>query len=854
MPGIKRWEGRFTICVVGWAVALFGCAADPANEQHNLPYRLSVAAHFSLPSPSSYKFADLDGIEGAEIISISGSPPKCTLQFYRQPNTPPINKFEFSGRLISDSTPLDIDGDGRKEYFICEQTEGCAVLYAVWPFEKNRLQKIYSMNCSRDSTGNNASIHVRDLVDVNGDGEDELIFYVTSNAGQPANLIAMTLATGKRVWRLKLTGRLNDYARINYDDDRQEILLATVGLDSKLRAYNTGTTTLDDKHSYFVIVNGNTGAGEFVHSFGQSATEISFYSPAELQLPSSRSERDAHFLVVVRQPDRSGSFEFWDIPARKPVIQQLIPELKWHFIADINRDHKREIVFMNRSDNWQAFDTNLQPLDAFPKSLAFPPSVTVPALPDNQPPMPIRLPGSSGATVGIVAQFSNRAGFMVFDERLQPLAIWDEGLSGEFSTIHRGKYDDLFWDTPRQEHVYFFHLTPVAKFDLARFGRITLLILVFAAAVYFLYWYLRKRNEYAVDRWLQAMQGLEIGACVLQPPGRIAKINQQGRKILGLGDQDVSQRQIQEVLAGHQYVELCNIANNGVHDGAFMPQSCVLHEAHTEKEIEVMKASLVSLGERNRLEVLLLRDVTAQYAARKATFWAKTAQKLAHDLKNPLSSIMMAVDHLSRERDQKVSLPDQPDNNYLDHIRSEVTRMRKHTIGFVKFAELEKPKFEPLAANDLLISAAMTFEPMFGDRIQLNKELEEKLPLILVDAKQIRIVLNNLLDNAIAAMSRQGNGVLTLRSYLVTSLPDSEGHAPQYVAMEIHDTGCGIPPEILQSINEQKLFVTTKPDGTGVGLVQVQQIIADHHGLFELKSTPGVGTMVYLAMPTYREA
>jgi len=841
MSGFKQREWRFGICALGLGTILSGCTGASVDGQNNLPYRLSVTSHFPLPILASYKFADLDDVEGAEIISISASGGKYALQFYRQPNAPPINKFEFAGRLIPDSTPLDLDHDGRKEYFVCEQIGDSAKLYAVWPFEKSRLQKIYAIKSVVDSTTNNStSIHVRDLIDVNDDGQDELILYVTANIGQPSSLMALTWKTGKRRWNLKVTGSINGYV-----NRRPEILLTTVGGGSKLRV--NGKTPLDDKHSYLVSVNSETGGLEHAQAFGPSFTTIALYSPAELNLPPSRADQ---FLLVMSLPDRRGAFEVWDAPARRSVAQQEVPELQWHFMADIDRDHIRDIVFMNGANDWQGVAADLQPLAAFPKTLTFPAFVTVPALPDNQPPVPIHLPRSSGAQVGIVAQLSNRAGFMVFDDQLRPLAAWDEGLAIEFSAMPQGKYDDLFWATP--EHVYFFRLEPVAKFDVARFTRGMLLLLGLAAVLYFLFWQIRKRAQHVIDRLLQVMQGLEIGACVLQPPGRIVKINQQGKKILGLGDHDLSKHPIQEVLADNQYAELCKIINNGVHNGAFVPQSCILHQAQTEKEIEALKISLDAVLNRNRMEVLLLRDVTAQYAAQKTTFWAKTAQRLAHDLKTPLSNILMSIDHLSREYglQQSSNGNGEPKENYIDYIRSEVARMRKRTIGFVKFTELEKPKFEPLPANDLLLAAAMTFEPMFGERIQLNKELEENLPLVMVDAKQIRMALNNLLDNAIAAMSRQRDGVLTLRSYLVSSLPDSEGNAPQYVAMEIHDTGSGIPPEILQSINEQKMFVTTKPDGTGVGLVQVQQIIADHHGQFEIKSTPGVGTVVYLAVPT----
>lgn len=850
MPGIIRRVGHARICAVGWGVFLFGCTATPPSEQRSLPYQLHVVAHSKLQNPSSYyKFADLDGSEGAEIISISSSGAKSTLRFHRQFNAPPLNQFEFAGRLIPDSSPLDLDGDGNKEYFICEQRRDSSALYAIWPFAENRRQKLYAVPNPVDSiAANSVSIHVRDLIKIGDDGEEALILYLTAKMGRPSSLIAWNWKTRKRHWNQKLTGSLHDYFTRKRAAAPAEILLTTTGGGSNLRL--PGQLALSDKESYLISLNSESGAVEHVRALGPSFTKTALYSAAELNLSPARrpSEWDEQLLLVASLPDRSGVLEVWNARERRSIRQLQIPDLQWHFLADVNRDGVRDLVYMDSANNWNAVEANLRPVETFPKALSFPTFVTVPALPDNQPPLAIQLPGTT--QTGIVAQFSNRAGFMIFDDRLRPLAVWDEGLSGEFSLMPRGRFDDLVWAT--FDHLYFFRLEAATKFDFTLFGKWFLCALAMFAALYWLYAQIRQRYQRIIDRCLQFLQGIEIGACILQPSGQIAQINQQAKKILGLGDQELRERQIHEVLAGTEYVELRNFFNNGVTNGALARQSCILHETNKEKEIEVLRAGLDLFGERNRLEVLLLRDVTAQHAARKTTSWAKTVQKLAHDLKTPLSSILMAAEHLRREH--KTAIPEQPDNGYLDHIHAEATRMLKHAIGLVKVAELEEPKFEPWPANDFLTAAAATFAPTFGERIEFKKDLEENLPLIFVDAKQIRIVLNNLLDNAIAAiLSCRENGVLTLRSYLVTALPDSEGNAPQFVTMEIHDSGCGISPEILQSINEQKLFVTTKPGGTGFGLVQAQQIIADHHGQFEIKSTPGVGTIVSLTIPTYRE-
>jgi signal transduction histidine kinase len=839
MSGVKHWERRFGILNVVCGVVLLLAGYAPLAGRENLPYRLNVAWHLQIRGPKLYYFADLDGNETVEIICITGAAPDYTLQFYRRPGDL-IKEFNFTGVLAAESTPLDLENDGIKEYFVSEQIGDRAMLHAIWPFE-NRSKAIFSIIDTLAAKRHwEYYLYVRDMMDVNGDGKNDLIVYVKTNIGRPSSLLAIDWTSGKIIWERKLAGHINGYARIALDDGGFELLLATEGSNSRLRV-----DSMNDQHSYIIVIDSRTGAIRHVEPRGGSFTKIVLYPAGTVGLPEN------HFFFAVFDPKRTSYFEKWDAGSRRQVAKLESPELQCHFIADINRDKKMDVVFMNRAGTWQAVDTSLKFISDFPKALSFPPSVVAPSLPAIQSPQPILIPGTS--LVGIVAQFPNRAGFMIFDDRLQPLASWDEGLLGEFRVIRRGKEEELFWATP--DHVYLLQLKPNSTSTL--FSR-TWIVLTLVAAAFATLFYLavQEGRRRAIERILQAMQSLGIGALVFQPPGWIFKTNRQMREILNLGDQDLQKRRMEEVLSAPQYAELLNIIHNGQRNGLAMPQRCVLPHSLMQKEFEVLMVSMKARFQWNRLAVLLLRDVTAEYAARKATFWAKTAQKLAHDLKNPLSSILMAVDHLAREYESMPSgrarrASGQASDDYINHIRTQVALMRKHTIGFVKFADLEKPKLEPLCVNELLTDAIAPFESTFGEHVKVNRELEEKLPTVMADAGQIRIVLNNLIDNAIAAMSN--GGTLTLRTYLVSPLPDSDGSAQEYVAIEIHDTGCGISEEILKNIREQQLFVTTKPDGTGVGLVQVQEIISDHHGHFEITSTEGVGTMVYLALPIYRE-
>ena len=122
--------------------------------------------------------------------------------------------------------------------------------------------------------------------------------------------------------------------------------------------------------------------------------------------------------------------------------------------------------------------------------------------------------------------------------------------------------------------------------------------------------------------------------------------------------------------------------------------------------------------------------------------------------------------------------------------------------------------------------------------IKIEEDLQE-LPMINGDAAQLKQVFLNVILNAIEAMQGERK-ILTIRSTRV----DKE----HMVAVEISDTGSGIPPEHMSQIFDP--FFTTKRKGTGLGLSVVYGIINKHHGEIHVQSKPGEGTTVRIELPT----
>jgi two-component system sensor histidine kinase HydH len=126
--------------------------------------------------------------------------------------------------------------------------------------------------------------------------------------------------------------------------------------------------------------------------------------------------------------------------------------------------------------------------------------------------------------------------------------------------------------------------------------------------------------------------------------------------------------------------------------------------------------------------------------------------------------------------------------------------------------------------------------------------LEEELPQVSADAKQIQQVFINLLTNAADAIENQG--VVKIRTYVEKTInKDSELN---YAVVSVNDNGCGISPEDLSKIFNP--FFTRKADGTGLGLPITLRILHQHNGIIDVESTLGKGTTFYVKLPIIKKS
>ena len=242
--------------------------------------------------------------------------------------------------------------------------------------------------------------------------------------------------------------------------------------------------------------------------------------------------------------------------------------------------------------------------------------------------------------------------------------------------------------------------------------------------------------------------------------------------------------------------------------------------------------------------VFVMEDLSELLQAQKAAAWGEVAQRVAHEIKNPLTPIALSAERINLWlARQPNSGEDSPElkrviQESYSLIQKEVEHLKRLVEEFSQFARFPKAQPVPSNLNQIVESALALFNGRL-DGIHVRTDLAEDLPPVPVDADQFRRVFINLIDNAAAAMESS----LVKELALATRLDSRR----EVVEAEISDTGCGVTSE-----DKEKLFLpyfSTKGRGTGLGLAIVNRIITEHNGTIRVEENRPVGTRFIIELP-----
>jgi signal transduction histidine kinase len=211
------------------------------------------------------------------------------------------------------------------------------------------------------------------------------------------------------------------------------------------------------------------------------------------------------------------------------------------------------------------------------------------------------------------------------------------------------------------------------------------------------------------------------------------------------------------------------------------------------------------------------------------------AAGIAHEIKNPLTGIAAAITII------KDDFPEaDPRTEIVNEILEQIKRLDKTVNDLLFFGKPTPPEPTYTDLNAILKKTLMfASQHRGGKNITKKLELQEDLPPVYVDPKQIQQVFLNLILNAVQAM--QDHGVLSITSMLV------EKKGATWIRVGIADTGPGIPQQVLGKIFTP--FFTTKAQGTGLGLAICHKLVTQHNGTIDVVSQDGMGTVFTIELP-----
>jgi PAS domain S-box-containing protein len=333
------------------------------------------------------------------------------------------------------------------------------------------------------------------------------------------------------------------------------------------------------------------------------------------------------------------------------------------------------------------------------------------------------------------------------------------------------------------------------------------------------------------------VETIPSGVVTLDGAGTVLQSNRAFAALLGQGEKSsLSGEKIESLFPAESAADLAGVIRRGQRMGAASTEielharGRIIHLAITSARFELTRGRPGT--------VLVVEDTTELLRAQRQLAWKEVAQRVAHEIKNPLTPIALSAERIARHLDR--GHPDSPAviRKCSEVILGCVGTLRTLVDQFSSLAQFPAPQPRACDMNKVAEEALALFAGRL-DGITVERNLTPGLPPVLADPEAIRRALANLIDNAAEAMQGSLLRVLGLRSSL------SEDSAA--VEIEVSDTGHGLTDEIRERLFLP--FYSTKQRGTGLGLSIAAKIVQEHGGSLRAESNSPKGARFLLRLP-----
>lgn len=232
--------------------------------------------------------------------------------------------------------------------------------------------------------------------------------------------------------------------------------------------------------------------------------------------------------------------------------------------------------------------------------------------------------------------------------------------------------------------------------------------------------------------------------------------------------------------------------------------------------------------------ILVFDDITHLVRAQRDAAWGEVARRLAHEIKNPLTPIQLSAERIAHKFASKLDAADAEIlRRSTETIVTQVSVMKEMVNAFAEYAKTPSALLQPVNLN-ALVHEVLT---LYGHDASIQLALTEPLPMVMGDAKLLRQVIHNLLQNAQDALAGSTQPHIDIMTQV----------AEQTVQLLVMDNGAGLSEHVKDRLFEP--YSTTKPKGTGLGLAIVKKIVEEHQGVIRMENREQGGVVVCIRLP-----
>jgi signal transduction histidine kinase len=360
---------------------------------------------------------------------------------------------------------------------------------------------------------------------------------------------------------------------------------------------------------------------------------------------------------------------------------------------------------------------------------------------------------------------------------------------------------------------------------------------------------------------------IQEGIIVTDAKGRITYLNDAACELFGLEAGDAIGKRLDERVRGLDWESLTQSAGPTTRDmEIFYPANRFINFYIVPLMIEHREtgaiAGVADSGHRSQARVngttaevtdpgyseqvghaMILRDITESRRSAQQTIESERLNALtllaagvAHEIGNPLNSLHIHLQLMERKVRELNDNAKAELQESIDISRSEINRLDSIVTQFLRAIRPSRPELHPENINAIVEEAVRFFTPEIRDRdVVVEQELRSDLPLLQIDRGQMKQAFYNVIKNSLEAMKRRG--ILRIRS----DMDDT------HVLIRFIDTGGGMSAANLSRVFEP--YFTTKPSGTGLGLLIVRRIVREHGGELSIESSEGKGLTLTIRLP-----